>query len=299
MTLPIRSILFVPGDSEKKLAKAESIGADALVLDLEDAVSPHRKELARDLVAQYLRSHLPKKRTSQIWVRVNPLESGMVLNDLAAIVDASPDGVMQPKINGPADVAKLSCFLDALEVRGGVEAGSIKILPVTTETAVAPFNLGEFATIELQRLVGITWGAEDLSAAVGASTNLDANGEWAFTYKMARSLSLLAAHASGVQAIDTLYSNYKDEEGLRNSCRASRAEGFTGRIAIHPEQVAPINECFTPSMEEISHAQRVLGAFAANPGAGTVGLDGRMLDIPHKNQAELVIAQANAFGVKA
>jgi len=293
---PIRSLLFIPGDSEKKLSKVDGCGADAVVLDLEDSVLPVNKPLARQMVPAFMMVRPRATRTTQLWVRVNPFDTGLTLDDLAAVVPAAPDGVMQPKTNDPEDVRRLSHYLDALEAAHGIERGSIKILPVATETAVAPFRLGAFADAALERLKGLTWGAEDLSTAVGASTNLDASGQWAFTYQMVRSLTLLAAHASNVQAIDTLYVDFKDDEGLRASCRAARAEGFTGRIAIHPGQVAGINASFMPSAEEIAHAQRVVDAFAANPGIGTVGLDGKMIDIPHLKQAERVLAQAKAFG---
>jgi citrate lyase subunit beta/citryl-CoA lyase len=287
----IRSFLFIPGDSEKKLGKADAAGADALILDLEDAVTLENKPLARRLIPEFLAARPRAKRTSELWVRINPLDTELALTDLAAVVAAAPDGLMLPKANGPEDVLKLSHYLDALEAQSGVAVGSVKILPVATETAIAPFRLGDYAGAKLARLLGITWGAEDLSAAVGASTNLDATGEWAFTYRMARSLSLLAAHAAGVQAIDTLYVDFRDDAGLRAASRASRAEGFTGRIAIHPAQVAGINESYLPSAEEIEHAQRVIAAFEAAPGAGTVGLDGKMIDIPHLKQAKGVIAQ--------
>ena len=296
--LPLRSMLFIPGDSKKKLGKVDGCGADAVILDLEDSVAPENKALARKLVSEFIAGMPLGQRTLQLWVRVNPFDSSMTLADLAAIIPAVPDGIMQPKTDDPDDVRRMSYYLDALEAAHGIEAGSIKILPVATETAVAPFHLGEFAAAKLDRLLGLTWGAEDLSAALGASTNRDANGEWAHTYKMARSLCLLAAHASEVQAIDTLYVDFRDDDGLRASCRAARAEGFTGRLAIHPAQVAAINESFTPSPDEVAHAQRVLDAFAANPGAGTVGLDSKMIDIPHQKQAHRILAQAKAFGLK-
>lgn len=294
--LPLRSMLFIPGDSEKKIAKVADCGADAVIFDLEDSVAIENKALARELVAAYLTQTPRGARSLQYWVRVNPFDTGLTLDDLAAITGGTPDGIVQPKTNDPEDVWQLSHYLDAFEVAHGIEPGSIKILPVATETAVAPFSLGEFAYAELERLAGLTWGAEDLAAAVGASTNKDANGEWTFTYKMARSLCLLAAHAAGVQAIDTLYVDFRDDEGLRASSRAARADGFTGRLCIHPGQVAGVNESFMPSADEITHAQRVIDAFAANPGAGTVGLDGKMVDIPHKKQAERILAQAKAFG---
>ena len=293
--IALRSMLFIPGDSEKKLGKVDACGADAVILDLEDSVVPENKPIARDLVSAFLIARPRPSRRVQLWVRVNPFDTGLTLADLAAVIPGAPDGIMQPKTDCPDDLRQLSYYLDALEAAHGIAAGSIKIIPVATETAVAPFHLGKFATAGLSRLAGLTWGAEDLAAAVGASTNLDANGEWSFTYKMARSLTLLAAHASGVQALDTLFVDFNDDAGLRASCRAARAEGFTGRLAIHPAQIAAINESFMPSAAEIDHAKRVLDAFAANPGAGTVGLDGKMIDIPHQKQALRVIAQANAF----
>jgi len=291
----IRSFLFVPGDSEKKLGKADDSGADALILDLEDAVTLANKPIAREKVQAFLRDRPQAKRRLQIWVRINPLDTDLALTDLAAVVASAPDGLMLPKANSPADVLRLSHYLDALEVQHGIALGSVKILPVATETAVSPFRLGDYANAGLARLLGITWGAEDLSAAIGASTNLDASGQWGLTYQMVRSLTLLAARAAGVQAVDTLYVDFRDEGGLRASSRASRAEGFTGRIAIHPAQVAAINESYMPSAQEIDHARRVIAAFEAAPGAGTVGLDGKMIDIPHLKQAQGVLAQAAAY----
>ena len=242
----------------------------------------------------FLRDRPRGRRASELWVRVNPLDSGLALADLAAVVAAAPDGIMLPKAEGAEDVARLSHYLDALEAQAGLEAGGIGVIPVATETAAAPFALGSYAKVRPPRLRGLTWGAEDLSAAVGASTNLDAAGGWALTYRMARSLTLLAAHAAGAAAIETLFVDFRDEEGLRASCRTARSEGFSGRLAIHPAQVAPINESFTPSQAELSHARRVLAAFAAAPGAGVVALDGRMLDIPHLKQARGLLAAALA-----
>ncbi len=286
----MRSLLFIPADSEKKLGKIAGSDADVVILDLEDAVAPEAKPRARALAAEVLST--PRDGGPRLWVRVNPLDTGLTLTDLAAIVAVRPDGIIQPKTDRPADVERLSHYLDALEAAHGLPPGGIAIIPVATETAIAPFHLGTYAEAGLARLAGLTWGAEDLSAAVGASGNRDADGQWAFTYRMARSLTLLAAHASGVAAIDTLYADFRDEEGLFRDCRASRSEGFSGRLAIHPAQVAVINEAFLPSAEEITHAHRVLAAFAAAPGAGTVGLDGKMLDIPHRKAAERTLAMA-------
>ena len=288
---PLRSLLFIPGDSEKKSAKVADCGADAVILDLEDAVSMSNKDKARDLVQAFLLATPRDARTTQYWVRVNPFDTGLTLADLAAVAPGAPDGVMQPKVDGPDDVRRLLLYL-AFKAASDLAAGSIHILPVATETAAAPFALGHYAGAGLRRLAGLTWDAEDLAAALGASTNMDASGEWGFTYKLARSLCLMAAHAAGVPAIETVYVDFRDEAGLRASCRVARSEGFSGRIAIHPAQVAPINEGFTPSEAEINHARRVMDAFAASPGTGTVQLDDKTLDIPHQKQAVRLLAQA-------
>ncbi|GLV30801.1 CoA ester lyase [Sphingobium sp. TomTYG75] len=294
MTLPIRSFLFIPGDSEKKLGKVDGVAADAFILDLEDAVAVARKPVAREMVPAFIKERPRAARKSQLWVRVNPLDTPWTLDDLAAIVPVAPDGIMLPKVNGPEDVAQVSHYLSALEAASGVEQGSIRILPVATETAVSPFRLGDYAAAGLDRLYGLTWGAEDLSSAIGASGNTDANGEWTHTYKMVRSLCLLGAHAAGGEAVDTLYVDFRDPEGLRASCKAARAEGFSGRVAIHPAQVDIINESFSPSSDEVDFARRVVDLFAANPDAGTLGLDGKMLDIPHLKQAERTLAMHEA-----
>ncbi|WP_313809282.1 CoA ester lyase [Sphingobium sp.] len=294
MTLPLRSFLFIPGDSEKKMGKVDGVNADAFIFDLEDAVAAARKPIAREMVPAFIKDRPRATRKSQYWVRVNPLDTPWTLDDLTAIVPAAPDGIMLPKVNGPQDVAQVSHYLSALEAASGIEAGSIKILPVATETAISPFRLGDYAGAGLDRLYGLTWGAEDLSSAVGASGNTDASGEWTHTYKMVRSLCLLGAHAAGGEAVDTLFVDFRDSEGLRASCKAARAEGFSGRVAIHPAQVDIINECFSPSEEEVAFARRVVDLFAANPDSGTLGLDGKMLDIPHLKQAQKTLAMHEA-----
>jgi len=286
----LRSLLFVPGDSERKLARAEAAGADALFLDLEDSVPAHRLEAARRMVLDYLRSHGERERQS-LWVRINPLATPKALPDLAVIVAGVPDGILLPKVKSPTDVVRLDHYLDALEEREGIARGSIGIMAIATETAAGMFNMGSYAGCSM-RLSGITWGAEDLSAALGASTNCDESGELDFTYKLARSLCLLAAAAAGVEPIDTACMRLRDLDFLRRESEAARRAGFTGKIAVHPDQVAVINEAFTPSAEEIAYAKRVREAFAA--GAGTVALDGRMLDMPHLKQAERVLAMAEA-----
>ena len=284
-----RSWLFIPGDSEKKLGNADASGADAVILDLEDAVAPPAKALARDRVRAFLQARTTA-RASQFWVRINALDSGLALADLVAISPGRPDGIVVPKADGPGDVQRLSHYLDVMEMQYGFAPGSIRILPVATETAAAPFRLGDYAGAGLPRLAGLTWGAEDLATVLGASTNLDETGRWALTFRLVRSLTLLAARAAGVQPIDTLYADFRDEEGLRASCETARAEGFTGRLAIHPAQVPVINAAFQASPSEIAFAQRVIAAFEANRGAGTVSLDGRMLDVPHLKQAQQILA---------
>ncbi|MDN2495414.1 MULTISPECIES: HpcH/HpaI aldolase/citrate lyase family protein [Nocardia] len=288
MTAPIRSFLFVPGDSEKKIAKIVGSSADAVILDLEDAVSVGRKPLARQLVSEFIGANPDTGRGPQLWVRINPIASGEAVSDLVAVVGSRPAGIMIPKIDGPDDVMRVHHYLEALETARGLALGGIRVLPVATETPIAPFRLGDFATAGIARLYGMTWGAEDLSAALGASTNLGPDGTWATTYRMVRSLMLMSARAAGVEAVETLYVDIRDDDGLAESSRRARAEGFSGRIAIHPAQVDTINAAFTPSPEEVEFAQRVVAAFSA--GVGTVALDGKMLDLPHLKQAERVLA---------
>ena len=287
----LRSLLFVPGDSERKLAKSESSRADALVLDLEDAVAAERTELARTMVLEYLRAHRDRAKT-QLWVRINPLSTPKAILDLAAIVAGAPDGIMLPKVTSANDVVMLDHFLSALEAHDGVKQGSIAIIPVATETPAAMFALGGFAGCS-PRLCGMTWGAEDLAAAVGATTNRDASGNLEFTYQLARSLCLLAAVAAEVQPIDTVSVNFKDAAALRQESEIARRAGFTGKIAIHPDQLDVINDAFTPSPEDVAYANRVIEAFAS--GVGTVALDGKMLDMPHLKQARRTLALAGSL----
>ena len=285
--LILRSMLFVPGDSERKLARGETSGADALILDLEDSVAAERTGIARAMVRAYLDAR-PERAAQQLWVRINPLDTGKALPDLAATVGGAPDGIMLPKPDSAAEIVRLDHYLSALEAREGLLPGVIRIIPVATETARSVFTLGGYAGCSA-RLTGITWGAEDLSAALGASTNKAPGGGFAAVYEMARSLCLAGAAAAGVQPIDTLYADFRDPEGLAADSRLSRQYGFTGRLAIHPDQVAPINAAYRPSEAEVAHARRVLAAFAAAPGTGVVGLDGKMLDMPHLKQAQRVV----------
>lgn len=288
----IRSMLFVPGDSEKKLAKSERVPADALILDLEDSVTPERKEMARGLVSEYLAAR-GGEGNQEIWVRINSIDQPEAGADLAAVIRCRPDGIMQPKTRSPADLTLLGQRIGNYEMEHEIRIGSTLILPVATETPQALFSMGEYATCD-KRLAGLTWGAEDLSAAVGALANKEADGSWTAPYQLARSLCLFAAHAANVAAIDTLFADFRDPEGLRASCDEARRDGFSGKLAIHPDQVGVINEAFTPDADEIARARRVVALFDANPGAGTLALDGTMLDIPHLKQARRILAMVEA-----
>ena len=288
----LRSLLFVPGDSEKKLAKSEGISADALILDLEDSVAAENKTVARGLVCEFLAAHAGQRK-QQIWVRINPIDHAEAGADLGAVIRGRPDGIIQPKTRSPDDVILLGKRIGSYEMEHEIPIGSTRILPVATETPAALFSMGEYVRCD-KRLAGLTWGAEDLSAAVGALNNKDANGNWTQPYQLARSLCLFAAHAAGVEAIDTLYANFRDAEGLRNSCNEARRDGFGGKLAIHPAQVDVINDAFTPDADEIARAARIVELFDSNPGVGTLAMDGAMLDIPHLKQARRILAMAAA-----
>lgn len=278
----LRSMLFVPGDSEKKLAKAASTPADALILDLEDAVAVERLETARGMVCEYLLQH--PRGQQQAWVRINPLQTDLALKDLAAVMPGRPDGIVLPKPLNARDVIQLDHFLSALETREGIALGSTRIIPVATEVAGALFELNSYAGAS-PRLAGLTWGAEDLATAVGASTNKDAHGEFDFTFQLARSMCLLAASHAQVQAIDTLTVDFRDTDRLTKDVLRARQSGFTGKLAIHPDQVLPIHAGLAPDAHEVAHAQRIVDAFAQAGGAGAVQLDGKMVDKPHLTQA--------------
>ena len=282
----MRSMLFVPADSERKLAKASAAGADALVLDLEDAVLPERKPIARTMMQSWLAAQPDR---SKLWVRVNDLASGELLKDLAHVVPARPAGIMLPKVNGPEDVTAVGHYLDALEAVHGLPAGHVRIVALVTETPVGLLRLGELAKQRHPRISHVSWGAEDLSSALGAGDPRTDDGAWRPAYVHARLQCLLTAHAMGAEALDTIYVNFKDPEGLRASSRAARHDGFTGRLAIHPDQIPVINEAFTPTDAERAHAQRVVDAFSTSTGAGAVSLDGKMFDIPHLRAARRLL----------
>ena len=279
----LRSMLFVPADSERKMSKGLHSEADALILDLEDSVALPNKPLARQMAAAFIAEHA-SQAPAALFVRINPLDSGMALEDLAAVVQPGLAGIMLPKTLSADCVRRTGHYLDALEAKAGMTPGRVVIVPVATETAPAMLNMQSFHS-PIARLAGITWGAEDLSAAVGAVSNRDTDGQYSPLYTWAGALCLLAAASTGVAAIDTLYADFRDNSGLLDACRSSRRRGYAGRIAIHPDQVRTINEAFSPTEQEMAHAQRVVDAFAANPGAGTLGIDGMMVDMPHLKQA--------------
>jgi citrate lyase subunit beta/citryl-CoA lyase len=278
--MKLRSLLFVPGDRPDRMEKALGAGADALILDLEDAVAPTAKADARRVVADFLNAH----SHARLWVRVNPLDSPEQEKDLAAILPAHPDGIVLPKAESGASVDELA---RRLTERGNATAA---ILAIATETPAAIFALGSYGGA--RRLAGLTWGAEDLPAAIGAATSREADGSFTPPYELARSLCLFGAAAAGVMPIETVYPAFRDLDGLALYAARARRDGFTGMMAIHPGQVSVINAAFTPSAAEIAHARAVVAAFEASPGAGALALDGRMIDRPHLLQAQRILAAA-------
>ena len=282
----LRSMLFTPGDSQKKMDKGAASAADALILDLEDSVTAARRPEARLMVRDFLAAK-PDRTKRQLWVRINPLDTADALLDLAAVIAGKPDGIILPKVYSAADVATLSHYLDALEPAFALPPQYVKIMPVATETAPAFFALGGYKDASA-RLTGLTWGAEDIAAALGASANRDAEGALYFTYQMARSLCLTGAVAAGVTPMETVYPDFRDLAGLEAYAIVGRRDGFRGMMAIHPDQVAVINRAFTPTQTEIDWARRVVEAFA-NSSDGVVGLDGQMLDMPHLKQARRLL----------
>ena len=280
-----RSYLFVPADSERKLGKAANAGADALILDLEDSVAAAARPAARELARDYLEGK------EDVWVRINSIDSADAELDLAGIMPAAPTGIVLPKPRGAEDVQELAALLDDLENQHGIEAGKTNILAICTERPEAIFTLGAYAGASA-RLRAMSWGAEDLSAAVGASSNRAADGNWLAPYELARSLCLFAAAAAQVAAIDTVYTDFRNDEGLANYAANARRDGFTGMLAIHPAQVAIINRAFVPTTAEIERAERIVALFDENPGAGALGLDGEMIDRPHLVQAQRILQLA-------
>jgi citrate lyase subunit beta/citryl-CoA lyase len=280
-----RSFLFVPADSVRKLQKAGDVGADALILDLEDSVAADARPDARVMAREFLVGK------DNVWVRINPIDTDDAGLDLEGVMPSAPAGIVLPKPTSAAAAVELDARLSELEAKHGITPGSTKILPLCTEHPEALFTLNTYIGAT-QRLAGLSWGAEDLSAALGAATNRDDAGNWLPTYEMARSFCLLAAAAAAVAAIDTVFTDFKDENGLRRYASNARRDGFSGMLAIHPAQVAVINDAFVPTDEELDHAARIVELFAENPGAGTIGMDGKMIDRPHLLQARRLLEMA-------
>ncbi len=281
----IRSFLFVPADSERKLQKAGDVGADAIILDLEDSVVPAALPDARVLAREYLRGK------SNVWVRINSIDGREAAADLEAVMPSAPAGIVLPKPESAAAAVKLGERITVLESEHGIEAGSTGIIPLCTERPEALFTLNGYIGAT-ERLAGLSWGAEDLSAAIGSSSNRDEEGNWLPIYEMARSLCLLAAAAAEVPAIDTVFSDFKDNDGLQQYAAKARRDGFSGMLAIHPAQIEVINTAFIPTNKEVENAARIVALFAENPGAGTIAMDGKMIDRPHLTQARRLLKMA-------
>lgn len=277
--MTLRSALFLPASNPRAIAKARTLPSDAVILDLEDAVAPDAKPRAREEVARFLAQ--PRDTGVQLLVRINPVDGPLATDDLAAILPARPHGIVLPKAEGLVS-------LHALAARG---VAHIPILPIATETPMALFRLHEYAGSPLP-LAGLTWGAEDLPAAIGATTSREADGSYTAPYQLARSLTLFGAHAAGIAAIETVYPDFRDLDGLAAYAARGNRDGFTGMMAIHPAQVPVINAAFTPSAEDLARAQAIVDLFLAHPGAGALQLDGKMVDAPHLKAAQALLARA-------
>ena len=287
----MRSLLFVPGDSERKQAKALAAGADALILDLEDSVAPSRKSAAREMSLAFLQATRPITIRPRLLVRINSLETPYWGDDLAGVMAGQPDAILLPKPRNGDDVQRLSVALDHAEAKVGTTVGTTRIVVLATEVPVSVLQMPSYIDCST-RMDGLTWGAEDLGAEIGAVANRRADGTWTSPFQLARDLALFTATAAKVQPIDTVFVNFRDIAGLQRECDEAARDGFTGKLAIHPDQVAVINAAFTPSKADIARAQQILDLFAANPGAGALSLDGQMIDIPHFRHAERTIARA-------
>jgi citrate lyase subunit beta/citryl-CoA lyase len=286
----MRSLLFVPADGGSKLDKAMASGADAVIIDLEDSIAPERKDIARTAALNFLKRASAAIQRPRLLVRINGLDTDMTDADLDAIVAGKPDAIVFPKAEGATSVVHLDAKLTAREAIASLPEGHIKILAQAVETAAGLFAAGTFRDASA-RLIGLTWGPEDLSAELGAATNRNAQGDLTEPYRLARSVCLYAAAAAKLPAIETVYVDFRNSEGLRRDSQAARRDGFTGRLAIHPAQVPVINEVFTPTMAEIEKAKAVIAAFAAQPGAGAVGIEGKMYDRPHLVRAQALLAR--------
>jgi citrate lyase subunit beta / citryl-CoA lyase len=285
----VRSALFVPADDEKKLGKALRSGADALIVDLEDSVAPAAKERARRIAAEFLREAAQDARPL-LYLRVNPLDGGLIDGDLDAVMSAAPEGIVLPKSLDGASVQQLGVKLAVREALFGLADGSTRIIAIATESARALFGMASYRACSA-RLEGLAWGGEDLSADLGAESNRLPDGSYGDPYRLARSLTLVGANAAGVAPIDAVYTNFRDSDGLRTEAIAARRDGFWAKMAIHPAQIPIINEVFTPTLEAVARARAIIAAFEASPGAGVVALEGEMLDRPHRLRAERILAR--------
>ena len=293
--MPMRSWMFVPGDSARKLDKAPTMGADVVIIDLEDAVAPDAKDDARKLTREWLAANNDAPGDADAphyWVRINPLDAVQWQFDVEAALEGKAAGLMVPKAAGPEQLSRLIEMLQEREAPCGIAPGSTRLLPLVSETAAAANTIADYGRPEhaTARLAGLTWGAEDLSAAIGATRKRDGRGIWTDLFRIVRAQTLLAAHAAGVAAIDTLHADFRDEEGLRRVASEAYRDGFTGMLAIHPAQVPIINEAFTPGAAELAEARAIVALFEANPGVGALQLDGRMVDQPHFAAAKRLLA---------
>jgi citrate lyase subunit beta/citryl-CoA lyase len=287
----MRSLLFTPGDSDRKLTKGLTSGADVMLIDLEDAVASDNKAAAREKVANFLGQDETRKAPIPLYVRINDLETEWAEGDLEKIVPAKPAGIMLPKARSQADVEMLAGMLDKMEQKAGLEPGQISILVLAPEIPQAMLNIATFQTCG-PRVTAITWGSEDLATSLGARSSLDDQGAYRAPMELARTMCLCAGSAAGIHAIDTVYPDFRDLEGLKRSAERAAADGFSGKLAIHPDQVPVINAAFTPSNDEIDHARQIVAAFEAEPGAGVINLDGAMVDRPHLAHAQKVLERA-------
>ena len=291
----MRSLLFIPGDDEKKLAKGAGSGADALIIDLEDSVSSQRKEAARSLTSQYIAATRELAARPLLYVRINALDTPHWERDLAGVAGSRPDGVLLPKARSGADVHTLSIALNHAEERAGAAKGSTRIIAIVTEVPISLLQMHTYVGAS-SRVEGLSWGAEDLSGVIGAHANREADGRWTPPYQLARNMCLFTASAAETQPIDTVFVNFRDAAGLRAEAVEAMRDGFTGKMAIHPNQVEIINEVFTPTAEQIAVAEEVVKAFADNPQAGVLGIRGQMVDRPHLARSERILARARAAG---
>lgn len=287
-----RSWLFVPGDSDKKLGKAIATGAHAVIVDLEDSVAvaakPQARAMARDWLAIH-RQHVTENRPVARWVRINAIDTGLWREDLEVVMAGAPDGVMLPKCQGPEQFRMVAAELYELEQRNRVANGTTRILPLVSETATSALTIPSYVDVPMPRLAGLTWGAEDLSAVLGATRKRDASGAWTDAFRFIRAQCLLTAHAKGVWAIDTLHDEFRDHAATKRAAEAARADGFTGMLAIHPDQVLIINTAFAPTAAELTEAQAIVALFAASPHVGTLQYNGRMVDQPHLRLAKQLL----------